>query len=198
VQQVTEQASQQLADLKAEEKRLGRELAGYHRDPQRLAKDGLGEQALNGLADLHERVRATEQRLSEVCQQMNRIETGAVGEADVASALAQFDQVWAVLSPHEQAHLVRLLVERVVYDGRDGSVACISVPVRCAQRLSASTNERPVSSRRLASVYECSTPFGINERTTSCKSTSRKLKRSAQRLSASTNERRGYHETTDY
>lgn len=123
VQQVAEQTNQQRAEMKAEEKRLGRELAGYHRHIQRLAKDAVNEKSLAGLAELHERVRSTEERLSEVRQQMNQIETGAVSETDVAAALAQFDNVWAVLGPHEQSQLVRLLVERVVYDGRDGSVA---------------------------------------------------------------------------
>jgi site-specific DNA recombinase len=123
VQQVTERANQQLAELKAEEKRLGRELAGYHRDLQRRAKDGLSEQTVCGLADLHERIRANEQRLTEVRQQLNQLQADALGETNVAAALARFDDVWAVLGPHEQSQLVRLLVERIVYDGRDGSVA---------------------------------------------------------------------------
>jgi site-specific DNA recombinase len=46
-----------------------------------------------------------------------------VAEGDVAAALAQFDRVWAVLGPHEQVRLARLLVQQVVFDGRDGSMA---------------------------------------------------------------------------
>jgi len=46
----------------------------------------------------------------------------SVDERDMARALAVFDPVWESLSPREQSRIVRLLVERVGYDGRDGRV----------------------------------------------------------------------------
>ena len=39
------------------------------------------------------------------------------------NALASFAPVWEQLSPKEQARLIRLLVERVDYDGAAGDVA---------------------------------------------------------------------------
>ena len=41
---------------------------------------------------------------------------------DLARALEVFDPVWASLAPREQARIIRLLIERVGYDGRDGTV----------------------------------------------------------------------------
>ena len=41
---------------------------------------------------------------------------------DLVRALAVFDPVWESLSPREQSRIVRLLIERVGYDGRDGRV----------------------------------------------------------------------------
>jgi site-specific DNA recombinase len=41
----------------------------------------------------------------------------------VTAALAQFDPVWESLSLKEQARVLRLLIERVDYDGDEGSVS---------------------------------------------------------------------------
>jgi site-specific DNA recombinase len=37
--------------------------------------------------------------------------------------MSVFDPVWDALTPHEQARIVQLLVERVDYDGRTCSVS---------------------------------------------------------------------------
>ena len=37
-------------------------------------------------------------------------------------ALEVFDPVWTALAPREQVRRLRLLIERVGYDGRDGTV----------------------------------------------------------------------------
>ena len=44
-------------------------------------------------------------------------------EGDVAEKVAAFEPVWESLSPREQARLIQLLVERVDFDGVDGSLA---------------------------------------------------------------------------
>jgi len=46
-----------------------------------------------------------------------------VDEKDVAQALAAFDPLWETLAPREQARMIRLLVERVDYDGEKGTVS---------------------------------------------------------------------------
>jgi site-specific DNA recombinase len=44
-------------------------------------------------------------------------------EDEAGEALAIFDPLWEALTPHEQARVVQLLVERVDYDGVGGKVA---------------------------------------------------------------------------
>ena len=44
-------------------------------------------------------------------------------EAEAARALTAFDPVWTSLTPREQGRVIDLLVERVEYDGADGTVA---------------------------------------------------------------------------
>ena len=47
---------------------------------------------------------------------------------DSAQALDLFDPVWQALTPHEQARVLGLLIERVDYDGAQGKVAITFQP----------------------------------------------------------------------
>ena len=47
----------------------------------------------------------------------------AVGEEEVAETLKAFDPVWKSLNTNDQTRIIRMLIERVGYDGRTGKVA---------------------------------------------------------------------------
>jgi site-specific DNA recombinase len=64
-----------------------------------------------------------EVRLTEVRQRQLALRSELVDEREVVQALSLFDPVWESLTPHEQARVVRLLVERVDYDGTTGTLA---------------------------------------------------------------------------
>jgi len=91
-----------------------RDLAG------RLATNG---KATDRVADLQDRIRAAEQRSTQVREELIALEREIVDENEVARALAMFDPVWETLTPREQARVVRLLVQRVDYDGEKGTVS---------------------------------------------------------------------------
>lgn len=127
VRQAHAQSSERIVELEGEERRLGRELAGHQRDIHMLVKQ-LGTDSSNGVAtafqaDLQERVQSAEQRLSELRDERERSQRNLIDEADAARALAAFDPVWETLSPREQAQLLQLLIERIDYDGRDGTIS---------------------------------------------------------------------------
>jgi site-specific DNA recombinase len=69
------------------------------------------------LADLHERVRHAERRLTELDEEMKALDEQQLAEAEVEQALSAFDVVWDSLTPHEQARIVQLLVQRVDFGG---------------------------------------------------------------------------------
>jgi site-specific DNA recombinase len=69
------------------------------------------------------RVCAAVSRLTEVCERLATLRCELVDEREVVQALSLFDPVWDSLTPREQARIVRLLVERVDYDGKAGTVA---------------------------------------------------------------------------
>lgn len=51
-----------------------------------------------------------------------------IQDDEVAAALAQFDDVWAVVAPREQARVLTLLIERVEFDGERGNIEIVFHP----------------------------------------------------------------------
>jgi site-specific DNA recombinase len=54
---------------------------------------------------------------------MAKLEREHVDPAAVRAALSSFGPVWEQLAPKEQARVIQLLVERVDYDGKAGTIA---------------------------------------------------------------------------
>ena len=51
------------------------------------------------------------------------MEAGAIDEHEATEALRQFDPIWNELKPRDQTRLLRLLIQRVEYDGKSGTVS---------------------------------------------------------------------------
>ena len=99
-----------LAEITAERRAIERDLAVWRKAP-------------SVIADLHDQVAAAEERLPALAAEADRLEAYRLPDAAVAKALAEFDGVWAALTPREQARLIGLLVESVEFDGAAGTVA---------------------------------------------------------------------------
>jgi len=124
--QARAQNQEGLEALQAERRRLERDLAHHGAEVRKLIDQaGTPGESLTAarLADLQEHIRAAEQRATEVREQIIALDEKSVDEAELARALALFDPVWDSLSPGEQARALHLLIERVTYDGRDGTLA---------------------------------------------------------------------------
>jgi len=116
-----------VAELDSEERRLQRELVNHQQEMNNLLVQPVDAYshgvATSLLATIHERMQANERRLAELRQECERLEGELLSEADAANALAAFDPVWAALSLREQSRLLQLLIERIDYDGRDGTIS---------------------------------------------------------------------------
>jgi site-specific DNA recombinase len=119
LRQARGQGQRSLVELEAEERSLQRELA---RHSAALRKLPPGEKA-GELANLQDRIRVAEQRETDVREQIAALRRELVDEREVGAALSVFDLVWDTLSPREQARIIHLLVERVDYDGKHGTVS---------------------------------------------------------------------------
>jgi site-specific DNA recombinase len=120
------QVRSRLEELEAERRSLAREVAGWNAEVRRCAEQTTTRRetaAVGRLADLHDRLGTGERRLREIRDEAEPLKREVIDEGEVARALAAFDPVWDALTPHEQAHVIGLLVERVDYDGRQGKVS---------------------------------------------------------------------------
>ena len=124
IRQARKQTQEQIAQLESEKIRGHRELQRSRAEVRKLVANtasGSGSAATQ-LGDLNERIRIAEQRLTEIRDDSLALSRQMVSTQEVTDALAALDPVWETLAPKEQARIVRLLVERVEYDGEKGKV----------------------------------------------------------------------------
>ena len=67
--------------------------------------------------------RLLEQRLTAIREEESRLKAHIFTEVDFANSIRQFDPVWEALSTREKARVFQLLLERVDYEGAEGTVA---------------------------------------------------------------------------
>lgn len=124
IRQTRVQSDKRIRELETERATLDKDLARYNSDLRKLV--GLvaaNPLAADRMADVQERIRVAEQRVTAVREELMALGRELVDEKEAVQALALFDPVWDVLSPREQARVIQLLVERVDYDGAKGTVA---------------------------------------------------------------------------
>lgn len=80
------------------------------------------------LADLQDRIRTAERRLTEIDNELISLQEQTIDESQVVTALAEFTPLWESLGPREQARVLELLVARVDYDGQRGTVSLTFQP----------------------------------------------------------------------
>ena len=118
--------SQRVA-LDAERRGLQRDLAHWNDEVRELlgqiAPSDTETLATARLADLQERIRGAERRVTEVEEQLLALNRSIVAEEDVIAAMAKFDPVWDSLTQREQSRIIEVLVERVSYNGATGQVS---------------------------------------------------------------------------
>jgi site-specific DNA recombinase len=128
IRQTRMQSTQQIELLTQEKKRLEKDLGKYERSTQAMIGADLSNKDTAWLAELQSRIRPIEQRLSVVRDQLQSLDRELIDEADVTTALGQFDTLWESLKVAEQNRLIRLLVERVDYDGQAGTIVVTFQP----------------------------------------------------------------------
>ncbi len=100
-------------------KALDKELAALKSDVQSWTQE-IPCATANRQADLHERLAGADRRATEIHQE--RAAVLVIDPEEVTTALRDFAPVWDTLTPQEQTRVVELLVARVDYDGKTGSV----------------------------------------------------------------------------
>jgi len=117
------EARQRTAALKQEQRALTRELRRHHAELRGLAERGGNGTVTDRMADLQDRIRVAEQRATAVGEELVALERKDVDVNEATRALAGFEPVWDALCLREQIRVLELLVERVDYDGEQGTVS---------------------------------------------------------------------------
>jgi site-specific DNA recombinase len=120
------QQRESIDSLSNETVRLETELRDCNANVNRLV-GALGSEAdpiITGkLAELQERIRTIELRLYDISAEKAALTRELVSEDELRTALGQFDLVWEALTPKERARILKLLIERVGYDGVENKVS---------------------------------------------------------------------------
>ena len=124
---VKERSDQRRVELEVEQRAGERELKRLHGRLRQLVRASIapaadGQVATDQLADLQDQIRALEQQLTSLREETIALQKETVDDGDLAQVLAAFDPVWESLSPREQAEIIKLLIERIGYDGKEGTV----------------------------------------------------------------------------
>jgi hypothetical protein len=115
------QAEVQIERLKAERGDLRGRLRDAHTELGQLA--ATCHPGDPRLPDAHDRIREMGRRLTQIEDELVALDRDVVDEAEVATALADFDAVWKCLAPREQARVIELLIDSIAFDGGGGNVS---------------------------------------------------------------------------
>jgi site-specific DNA recombinase len=127
VAKVRQASKSRMSELESEQRGAKRELKNLNTRVKRLMSESFETEsnknlAIDQLADLHDQIRTMEQRMAVIREEIATIEKETVVESELTRALAAFNPVWDSLSQREQSRIMRLFIERVGLDGRDGKV----------------------------------------------------------------------------
>jgi site-specific DNA recombinase len=130
---VRQQDDARVAEWESERVGLERDLLrGQSEVRQMLAEVSAGTSsnpAVTRLAELQARLAHIEQRLARLRGQMETWQQERLDQAAATEALAGLVPAWPTMSPQEQARVVRLLVLRVDYDGKNGKASITFQPL---------------------------------------------------------------------
>jgi site-specific DNA recombinase len=114
--------------LVAEIDRLRKEIERLRKEGQRLV-DGLAQSNAGTSPIIAEQLTRIDGLIAEKNKLINdanerliRLELETVDNTDIQRALESFDPIWDVLYVREKIRIIHLIVQKVVYDGVDGTV----------------------------------------------------------------------------
>jgi site-specific DNA recombinase len=137
LRQMRQQQAKAAADLKTEQRVAERELARHHATLKKLA----AAPDADSLAAVQDNIRSAERRLLAIRQKLEGLDQQHVEPEQVRGALTAFEPVWEQLAPKEQARVIALLVDRIDYDGKEGTVSVTFHPTGIAALAKEQTHE---------------------------------------------------------
>lgn len=126
IEQIGDVATDELAGLRDQERIAEREIRQCETEIQQLS--GKGSDTTQRLVAAHERMRMATEQLSAIRAEIQDRDIEPPDREDVQQALQEFNPLWIALSPREQERVLKLLVQRVDYNGESGQVDIMFEP----------------------------------------------------------------------
>jgi len=114
-----------------------------HQVGELAPKAGYDEAATSRLGTLQIEMKSHQQEIARINEQIVKIERRMLQPDELAGALESFDPLWDSLPPDHKTRLIRLLVERIEYDGENEEIALTFHPTGI-RALTESTEEANV------------------------------------------------------
>jgi site-specific DNA recombinase len=131
--QVRQRDDARVAEWEGERVGLERDLLRGQSEVRKLLAEvgagATGGAAVTRVAELQARLAQIEQRLARLRGQMEALQQERLDQAAVTAALSGLLPAWEAMSSAEQTRVVRLLVERVDYDGQHGKASITFQPL---------------------------------------------------------------------
>jgi site-specific DNA recombinase len=127
--QAVAQVKAQRRGLKLEARRLKSDLSTSRGNVQRLVETvsrltgPAADATAAELAASQERIASLERRLGGIKTELATLDVQAINRDDLARALEAFDPIWDVLLTPERERVLRLLIEKVEYEGTTQQLA---------------------------------------------------------------------------
>ncbi len=128
IRQANAQVADEIAELKSQRSSIRRDLKALHDEIRRLSANPDRGDVAGRLADIHDQISNIEGRDAELREKIEDLESQVRDATEATVALAAFDPIWESLSPKQQARVVQLLIERIEYNGGEGSISITFQP----------------------------------------------------------------------
>ena len=145
--QVIAQARAERRALSAEASRLEKDLTAVRRETEGLvgqlasATAATTAAVTSGIEKREQGRISFERRLAEVRQRLAELDAERIEESDLSRALRDFVPLWEILTVPERERVIRMLIERIDYDGRDGALRLSYRLAGLAQLVAEATTE---------------------------------------------------------
>jgi site-specific DNA recombinase len=145
--QVQARVATERRGLKAEANRVGREIPAVRLEVDRLtttitrAVGAATDALLAKLAETQKRLMTLECRRRDLDDRVGGLSVQDIDPDTVGGALKQFTDVWELLLTPERERMIRLVIERIDYDGPSGEVKFTFSPLGVATLVTSVTSE---------------------------------------------------------
>jgi site-specific DNA recombinase len=119
LRQVQAQHEKEVTELRGKQRAAEREVARARTAVGKAVSSG----DVAGVSQAEERLQSAERALGELQERTSALAAKCVSRDEVRAALASFSPAWEQLTPREQERVIRLLIERVSYDGGAGTIS---------------------------------------------------------------------------